>query len=330
MDKSTYNIGKRLNKRYGSVWLQKQQQQIRAWGYHHIYAFFFTLGKMLRTPIASLMTVVVIGTALSLPTGLLLTLDHIDQLTGSWQNSIQVSVFFKSDVTLSQAEEISRQWEENLEIERVTLISSTQALEEFKQLSGLTDLMSLLKKNPLPHTVIIVPKQDDNIDISLPFLQKKIQAQPEVDIVQLDMDWIRRLNAIITILFQVSLMLGALLSLAVLFTTGNTIRLHIENQRQEIEIIKLVGGTTAFIRRPFLYTGFWCGIGGGLIAWGIIGLAVDLLAGPVNYLANLYQSNFYLYGLGMNGFYLLSFSIALGLSGSWMSVARHLRKINPH
>ena len=302
---------------------------IRRWLYHHLHAYFFTLGKIIRTPFASFMTVMVIGIALSLPAGLLLVLDHVKNLSGHWQDSMQISVFFKADVDFQQANKITQQWRTKSSVQDVTLKSATQALDEFKGVSGLTQVLNILDKNPLPHTAIIVPVSNADLNISLPLLYEELSSHESVDMAQLDMDWVERLNSMLSIAVEFSVMLACLLSMAVIFMVGNTIRLHIENQREEIEITKLIGATSAFVRRPFLYTGFWYGLFGGLIAYLIVSIGVDFLAEPVNQLANLYQSSFYLHGLGENGLVLVMFSCCLGILGAWMTVAHFLVKINP-
>jgi cell division transport system permease protein len=275
------------------------------------------------------MTVMVIGIALSLPTGLLLALDHVKNLSSHWQDSMQISVFFKPQVNYQEADEIVNLWQTKSTIKQIKLLSAEQALTEFKTASGLTDVLNILDKNPLPHTAIIIPQQTEDLKASLPVLFQELSSHSAVELAQLDMDWVERLNAMLDIAIQFSLMLAILLSTSVIFMVGNTIRLHIENQREEIEITKLIGATSAFVRRPFLYTGFWYGLLGGLIAWLIISLAVDFLAEPVNQLANLYQSSFYLHGLGENSLLLILFSCLLGISGAWITVVRFLSKIIP-
>ena len=95
---------------------------------------------------------------------------------------------------------------------------------------------------------------------------EELQAHPEVAEAVLDMDWLQRLNSLMELSRRLVLAVGGLLVLGVVLILGNTIRLAIENRRDEIVIVKLVGGSNAFVRRPFLYTGLWYGVGGGVFA----------------------------------------------------------------
>ena len=148
---------------------------------------------------------------------------------------------------------------------------------EFQRYSGLGNVLTHLDKNPLPTVLVIQPSESINEPEQLAALQMEIQAQPVVDHVQLDMDWLRRLHELLTLGERVVAALAVLLALGVLLIVGNTLRLAIENRREEIVVIKLVGGTDGFVRRPFLYTGFWYGIGGGVIAILLL-LVIGLMA----------------------------------------------------
>ena len=141
---------------------------------------------------------------------------------------------------------------------------------------------------------------------------------------------VQRLHAITETARRGVLVLGALLALAVLLILGNTIRLEIQNRSSEIEIIKLVGATNAFIRRPFLYCGLWYGLFGGLIAWLLVSLSLWSLQGPIVRLAGLYHSDFALSVIHLQTLVvLLGVGALLGLAGSWISVGRHLQAIEP-
>jgi len=151
-----------------------------------------------------------------------------------------------------------------------------------------------------------------------------------VELVQVDLEWVQRLQAMTGLLERAVLLLAVLFASAVLLVVGNTVRLEILNRREEIEIAKLVGATDAFIRRPFLYDGLWYGLLSGLMALGLLVTSLGLLAGPVEELAGLYQSAFRLHALPQaESLYLLTGGALLGLGGAWIAVGRHLRAIEP-
>jgi cell division transport system permease protein len=200
----------------------------------------------------------------------------------------------------------------------------------FNEQSGFGDALKFLDENPLPIVLSVQPIVDQAQPVALAQLLKTLQQEKFVDIAQLDLQWVQRLYAILDILRRGVWIIGGLLALAVLLIVGNTIRLDIENRRAEIEVAKLIGASNAFIRRPFLYTGLWYGVLGGVMAWLLTTVALLLLDEPVRRLSSLYQSGFELSGLGLgNTFSLLALSCALGLAGSWLAVGRHLDAIEP-
>lgn len=289
-----------------------------------------SLGRLWRTPVASLMTAAVIGIALALPSGLHVLLSNAQRLSDNWDGSSRISVFLKDSVSDDQARELAGHLRNLAGIGEVRTISRAQALAEFRRLSGFGDALKALDTNPLPAVLVVRPALALTTPAQIQSLVEKLRQLPQVHLAQLDIQWVRRLHAIVAIAQRAVLVLGAILGLAVLLIVGNTIRLDIQNRRQEIEVIKLVGATDAFIRRPFLYGGMWYGLFGGAIAWLLVALALWLLGGPVERLAALYDSA---YGLRMidlpTTVLLFITSAALGLFGSWIAVGRHLRAIEP-
>jgi cell division transport system permease protein len=176
----------------------------------------------------------------------------------------------------------------------------------------------------------ITPTAEYSNPQSAEALVAELRNMPEVDIAQLDLEWVRRFQALTEVAARGILLLASLLALAVLLIIGNTIRLEIQSRKDEIEITKLIGGTNAFIRRPFLYTGFWYGLFGGLLAWLLVSINLWLLTEPVRKLAGLYHSDFSLTSIDMLSLFLLiASSSMLGLLGSWIAVAKHLHAIEP-
>jgi cell division transport system permease protein len=276
------------------------------------------------------MTCAVIGIALALPVGLHVMLNNLNSISGEWESGASISLFLEQKITNEQAQALAETLRKHSRIETVELISRQAALAEFQQLSGYADALQALDSNPLPNLMVIQPKAEHTTAEAAEMLAQELRMLPEADIVQLDLQWVRRLQAITVIAQRAVVVLAALLCMAVLLIVGNTIRLEIENRRTEIEINKLIGATNAFIRRPFLYTGFWYGLFGGVIAWFLIALSLILLSGPIAKLAQLYQSSFDLSSLDATTvLLLLSASALLGLIGSWLAVGRHLSAIEP-
>ena len=303
----------------------------RSYFIRHIQVFFYSLGQLSRVPISTLMTCMVIGIALALPTGLYTLLKNAQQLSGGWESTAQVSVFLKKKVNAKQAQKLKADIQRWPSVTSVHYISREKALKEFQTLSGFGDALKALNSNPLPSVLIVKPKlsSSKNEKVTQQLLDK-LRNLRQTDKAQLDMQWIRRLYAIMNIVERGVLILGALLALAVLLVVGNTIRLAIQNRRKEIVVMKLIGGTDAFIRRPFLYTGFWYGLFGGIIAWLLVSSTMLSISDPIEKLTTLYQNQFTLHHMSfLTTLMLLMLSIILGLVGSWFAVGRHLSEIEP-
>ena len=296
----------------------------------HMQVMLATLGQMIRSPMSNLMTIAVMGIALALPTGLHIILKNVQQVTAQWDGAAQISLFLKQSVTDKQATQLANVLRQRQDIKSVTSITRSEALEEFRQNSGFGEALEALEDNPFPAVIVIYPtEQSDNL-LTVQGMLASFKQQPEVELAQLDMQWLKRLYAIMDFGRRGIWVLAAMLSLSVLLVVGNTIRLAIQNRRDEIEIIKLIGGTDAFIRRPFLYTGFWYGLSGGILSWLLVTLSIWLLSGPVSQLATLYDSDYSLSSLDfLSSITLLGLSISLGLAGSWLAVSRHLHAIEP-
>ena len=296
----------------------------------HLQVFFSSLGRLYRAPLSNLMTVSVIGIAMAFPMGLYVLLQNVQEVSGGWNGATQISLFTKLSISDEQAEELGRRIRKFPEIESLHTLSRQEAMDEFRAISGFGDALNALEENPLPAVLIIRPKAEFSTPAQVSALVKKLHAEPEVELAQLDMQWVERLYTMMEIAKRGILVVAALLALAVLLTVGNTIRLDIQNRRDEIVVIKLIGGTNAFIRRPFLYTGFWYGLIGGILSWLMIEVSLYLLAEPVHRLAGLYGSSFKLATLNLtNTLALVGAGLLLGLIGSWLAVGRHLHEIEP-
>ncbi|AOU96785.1 hypothetical protein BI364_01060 [Acidihalobacter yilgarnensis] len=301
-----------------------------AWLLNHARALFFSLGKLYRTPTASAMTVAVIGIALALPAGLYVVLTNIERVAGSWDRGVQITLYLKSGTSDPAMTDLANQLRNDPRIERVKTVTPEQGLSELAESAGFGDALDALPNNPLPPVVIVYPRLQGHQATQIRALRQNLATRPEVADAQLNLAWVERLYAIVTIAQRAVWVVGGMLALAVLLVVGNTIRLDILNRRQEIEVAKLIGATDAFIRRPFLYGGFWLGLLGGLLALILLALSLWLLAGPINRLAGLYGSDYVLTGLSLGAtLRLLVLSIAFGLGGSWLAVGRHLRDIEP-
>ncbi len=296
----------------------------------HRYATLLGFNHLLRTPFSNFLTIMVIGVALALPISLMVILHNAQAVSQHWDIGSRVSLFLKHDVSESQVQQLIEKLQTNPDIATAHYISPKEGLYEFEKRAGLDNMLNQLPENPIPAVIEIDPIKNLQAPEKLQQLVVQLKKLPEVDSLQIDMAWVKRLFAILALVKQAIYALGLLLALAVLLIIGNTIRLIVQNYHQEIEVIKLVGGTDHFIRRPFLYMGMLYGFGGGLIAWCLVGLFLWSLQTPLQHLMQLYASQFVFIGLNLtNLVMILVISIALGLFGAWFAVARQIQKIEP-
>jgi len=303
---------------------------MKQWLERHVQTIVGSLGRLWRQPLATLLTVLVIGIALALPACLHVLVQNVRAASGGWNNALDVSVYLKQGTSLDDARKVADRVRQRRDVADVTLIPADKAFEEFSRSSGFGEALGALKDNPLPHALIVRPAEDFRDPVMVATMTEEIGKLEAVDIVQLDTEWVSRFNAMLDVVRRVVFLAAGLFALGVLVIVGNTIRLDIENRREEIEVTKLLGGSDAFVRRPFLYNGVWYGLGGGLVAWLVVAVVIILLSDPVRRIAGLYGSSFDLHGLGPEGsLALVAGGIVLGWMGSFVAASRELRGIEP-
>jgi cell division transport system permease protein len=276
------------------------------------------------------MTWFVIGIALALPLALAVVLEGADSLSRSWDDGAQLSVFLDKTVSDEQAKRLAEDLLQHTGVDAVKLVTRAQALEEFQQFSGFGDALRNLDNNPLPALVLVTPSGAAGQADTITGLALSLESEAGVDRVIVDLEWVQRLRSLMELGQRAVYALGSLFALGVLLIIGNTIRLSIEGRRDEIVVVKLVGGSDAFVRRPFLYTGMWYGLGGAVVAWLLVAVSLWWLRAPLLSLALQYQSSALAPSLSLIGaVQLLLFGASLGLIGAWVTVTRHLVEIEP-
>jgi cell division transport system permease protein len=288
-----------------------------------------SLEQWRQRPVANGLTTAVIGIALALPAGFFILTDNLQAVSANWQGAPKASVFLVPGAPTASHEATARAVEAMDAITAVELIHPDEALEAFEKAAGMSETLAMLETNPLPAVVVGEIRQGlTSADIDR--LTERLAALPDVDEVQVDREWLQRLNAVVAMIDRISLLIASTLALAVVLVVGNTIRLDIENRRAAIEISKLIGGTDAFVRRPFLYTGLWYGAAGGLLALFILMIGLLAMAGPARELAAIYDGIQPPGGPGLSSaLTIIGSGLALGLAGAWLAVGRHLAEIEP-
>lgn len=284
----------------------------------HARTLFSSLEKLLTTPLTSIMTITVLALSIALSCGFYLLLINAEQLTGNLEASNQISLFLKSNITNLEGRNLADKIKQSADIKIVNLITRESALAEFRDYSGFGSALDRLENNPLPTVIQVLPKNTLEESEEIQRLVNELGQLDEVDIAQMDMQWVQRLQSMMDLAQQSMILLSAVLSLAMLFIISNTIRLELEDCRDEVLIAKLVGATHAFIQRPFLYTGFWFGFFAGVIAWLMVTMMMLVLKSPMERLSELYDNSYeVLFLSGSESLILLLISSLLGILGSW-------------
>ena len=301
---------------------------MRAWLAAHRAGFIAALARIALAPVGSALNALVIGIALSLPVGLYLIIVSLQAASHQMTSTPQISAFMALDANRAEIVQIDSRLKQSSRVATFRLVAKDQALAELKKSSGLADVIEGLPQNPLPDAFVI--EATDTSPAALEALRDEIRQWPRVAHVQLDAQWARRLDAGLRFARVVAAVLGTLLGIALVAVTFNTIRLQVLTRREEIEVIKLIGATDAFIQRPFLYFGALQGLAGGATALLIVSAGAYLANRGLGELSHVYAALLQLNTLSPgNSVALLTAPAALGWFGAWLSVSRHLALVEP-
>ncbi len=279
---------------------------------------------------ATLLTMMVIAVALALPLFLNVFLQNARSATANWNQTFDMSVYLDKRAATGRTQALAKQWRSRADVAGVRVVLADEALAQFRVTSGFGTALDALRDNPLPDTLVVTPALAASTPEGMAALRGALAATADVEAVQVDTEWIDRLHALMDIFRRIVWLTGVILGIGVALVVGNTIRLDIANRRSEIEVMKLVGATDGFARRPFLYAGLWYGLGGGLLALVIVATAIGVLGASVDRLANAYGSQFHLQGMRFSTCLLvLGIAIGLGLGGSWLAASLQIRRIEP-
>ncbi|MBL4647695.1 MAG: ABC transporter permease [Gammaproteobacteria bacterium] len=298
---------------------------LRVYGAHHLHALLHGFRQLSRAPLATLMTLAVLSIALMLPAGLLLILGNVQHATKNLNVNNNMSIYLRTGVTSQQAQQILKRVNHQIGVLHARYISPQQGLEEFQQVSDLGKVLEGLASNPLPGVIVVEPSEHN--PVLLAQLRAQLALLPNIASVQIDLQWVKRLFALLALGTTFVSGLFILLALTVVLIIANTVRLALQKYHQEIRVMKLVGASSAFMRRPFLYSGVLYGFAAGIMAILLLSLCIAWLQPAVQHVALLYQSQFSLHGMDSSSmFNLLMFSIALGWLGSWFVVTRQIKQ----
>ena len=309
---------------------KKSRLSLRAWRDQHLYSFFSSLGRLAARPWATTLTLAVLSLALAFPLLFWLLLDNARGLSGSVDDARSISVFLKTGTDTATVDALADRLRHHADITKVLVKSPEEGLEEFKSQSGFADALKILHYNPLPALLIVDvravdPRAATPSSDPAPALVDELRREPAVDLVQYDAQWRQRLSAILQLAQRGGTVLAVLLALAALLVVGNTVRLDIQSRADEIGVMQLLGADNGFVRRPFLYIGFWYGAFAGVASLILIGIVEWVLAAPLAALLSSYDHRFDVHGLSIAFMALVLLgSAALGWTGAWIAASRHI------
>lgn len=299
---------------------------MKKWLNQNIQSFNMVLVRMRQNLLGTVLICGVMGVTLSLPAILFTIIDNLGQVTSSVESKPQLSLFLKLDASTSTKQAISEQLKKHPDIAKYEFVSKESAWEQLQQNANTADISASLNKNPLPDAYFVTPKDIKPENVQR--LQQEMQQWDGIELAQLDAKWIKRLDTLLKLGQKAIFVLVALLGFALVAIIGNTVRLQMMTQLDEIEVSKLIGATNQFIRRPFLYAGTLYGLGGGLAAWLIVLGVVAFFNTSVTEIADSYASQFRLSmpNATITLVMLLS-AVGLGWLGSFVAVTRSLARI---
>ncbi|NJC31861.1 cell division transport system permease protein [Xanthomonas arboricola] len=300
--------------------------RVGVWIDHHLHSIAFSLGRAMRKPWATLLTIVVMALALALPLGLSIALDNVKLLAGSVQQSREINLFLKVEIDAEAAQALAGELRARPDVAQVALRTPAQGLTELRESAKLDEAIDALGDNPLPTLLVVTPTETaDDAQLA-----GALQALPQADQVQHDALWRKRLDGWLHFGERLVQVLSALLGVGAVLVVGNTVRLDIQSRREEIGVLQLLGASDGFIRRPFLYLGAWYGLGAGAVALALIAASGLALRAPLATLADSYGSSFTLHGLDLlHSALVLVGTLVLGWLGAWLVTGHFLRQTRP-
>ena len=302
-------------------------QRWRGMARRHSYSFFSSLGALMSHRVGTLMTILVLGIAMVLPLGLHLTLVNLDRMELQEEQWSALNVFMVQGTQEAAIRELVGEVELLDTVQRVEAISPAQGLAEFREAAGFAAL-DLLESNPLPWVLSVTPTPGDGLEARVEALSEALQGRESVARVEYDRKWLERLGRLLELGHAAVSVLVVLFSVAVVVVVANTIRLDVAARADEIEVLALVGAWPSFIRQPFLYSGFWYGLLGGVMAMILVNLGLEYLDRPLARFLASYGQTAPLVGLGLGQtLALLLVGAMLGLLGALVAVQRYMREL---
>lgn len=304
--------------------------RIHSWRSHHRLVAAQSIQRLIATPVSSVMTILVLAIAITLPAALNVAITNVAHLTGQASDNVQMSLYLEKTTSDTNGRKLANQMANWNGVNSASYVSPQQAKDSFRAMEGFTEIINSLPENPLPGVIVLILSDQSLTVNQAEALRQQALALREVASAKIDLEWLQKVHAIVGLAQQIAAVLTVLLAIGVVLVVGNTIKLSIDTRREEIIVTKLVGATNAFVRRPFLYMGLWFGTGGALIALILISVCKYALTSAIDSLSLVYGGDIELTGLGFtNSLTLLLMGAMLGWLGAWLAASQHIQALEP-
>jgi cell division protein FtsX homolog len=290
----------------------------------HFEAAKNAVRQLFKQPLATLLILIMLAIAMSLPLALYLGVQSSQAVLGKLNESPQITLYMEQNADEADSAVVKKLLAADKRIEKSEFIGKAQGLSELQTSMGEQDIVSMLDSNPLPDAFVVSPKPGGTPS-EMQALRQDLAKLPMVESAQLDTEWMQTLYQIDDFVQKVLAFLSVTLSVAFVLVAHNTIRLQILSRKEEIEITKLLGAPSSFIRRPFLYQAVWQSL---LAA----GLSLALCAWLIHATQPLVAQIFRPYGLNIEWRFFHTWEwlsvcgivAALGIAGAWLATRQHL------
>ncbi|CDL84765.1 permease-like cell division protein FtsX [Xenorhabdus szentirmaii] len=300
------------------------------WRVQSRYAWKSTLSDMLRQPLATLLTIMVIAISLTLPSVFYIVWKNVNQAVIQWDPIPQLTVYLDKSLSDNGVNQVIYQLKSMDSVKSVNYLSREDSVNEFRAWSGFSSALDLLEENPLPAVAIVSPKLSFQGEQALMALRDQVAQIKGIEEVRMDDSWFARLNALTLLIGRIVAVVGILMVVALLLVIGNSVRLSIFSRRETINVMKLIGATDGFILRPFLNGGALLGFLGALFSLLLSALLVWKLSTVVTEVASVFGTSFELNGLGWDESLLLVLIAGMiGWIAAWFATIQHLRRFRP-
>ena len=292
----------------------------------HYQILLKALQRSHASMVSTLMMFLVIGVTLILPSISFLVVQNLKSISQTIQHESQITIFLKKDISVDAKNKIEKDLKSRIEISNFHYVKKEEAWSKLQKLMGFNESNNGLSENPLPDAFFISPNTVNPNQIEI--LKSSLDRLEGVDQVVVDTGWVKKLNSLLHLANKAIFLASILLAFMLTVVIGNTIRLQMTSHFEEIELSKLIGATNQFIRRPFLYSGFIYGLGGGLTAALSLKLIVIRLNQTVVEIEAIYGAQFTIVDLTpLQYLSIVGSSILIAILASFISINQSIKKL---